>query len=291
MKDFKSLYFSGQNTIKDKKVIFCSIVRDCAYNLLQNIPTIEKLGSFFKEYKVIIFENNSVDNTKEILNQWSSHNKNISIHTANYDESKFDDIPIPKGYNKSNCKRRIKKMAEYRNQYLDYIDSHNMKSDYIIVVDLDVAKIDVMGVISSFGIQQEWDVIASNCYSRSPHLKKRYHDTYALIEDGTENIPQSETVIDQNRYSWAKISYNMPFIRVFSAFGGLAIYKYESIKGLRYSAIDNLYGGVEVKCEHVSIHEELNKKGHNKTYINPNMKIKYQGTLNTILKKIKLALH
>lgn len=63
-------------------------------------------------------------------------------------------------------------MAEYRNQYLEYINSHNLKSDYIIIVDLDVAKINIKGVISSFGTDQEWDVIASNSYSRSPHLKK-----------------------------------------------------------------------------------------------------------------------
>lgn len=90
--------------------------------------------------------------------------------------------------------------------------------------------------------------------------KKRYHDTYALIEDGTEDRPQSEITINQNRYIWANLSYNMPFIRVFSAFGGLAIYKYEQIKNLRYFVIDNLYGGVEVKCEHVSLHTELKKE-------------------------------
>ena len=290
MNSFNSLYKEGINNIKNKDVIFCSIVRDCAYNLQHNIPVIEKIGSYFKKYTVIVFENNSHDSTKTVLQHWATNNKNIHVHVANYKEDKFKEIPIPKEYNSSNSRRRIQKMAEYRNQYLEYINSHNLKSDYIIIVDLDVAKINIKGVISSFGTDQEWDVIASNSYSRSPHLKKRYHDTYALIEDGTEDRPQSEITINQNRYIWANLSYNMPFIRVFSAFGGLAIYKYEQIKNLRYFVIDNLYGGVEVKCEHVSLHTELKKRGYNRTYINPNMKIKYQNTLSTILKRIKTFL-
>ena len=47
MKNFKYLYDLGKNAIKDKNVIFCSIVRNCAHNLQNNIPTIEKIGSFF----------------------------------------------------------------------------------------------------------------------------------------------------------------------------------------------------------------------------------------------------
>lgn len=287
MDTFNSLYNKGTENIKDKSVIFCSIVRDCANNLQHNIYTIEKIASYFKKYNILIFENNSLDNTKKVLQDWANNNININIHTEDYDESKYDTISVPKGYNKSNSRKRIQKMVDYRNQYLEYIEFHNLQADYIIIVDLDVADISLKGVISSFGTEQEWDAIASNCYSRSPKLKKRYHDTYALIEDGKENIPQSELTIDNNRYLWANLNINMPFIRVFSAFGGLAIYKYESIKGLRYSVINNHYGGVEVKCEHVSIHYGLKDRGHNKTYINPNMRIKYQNTLTTILKKIK----
>lgn len=287
MNSFKKLYQQGVICTKDKNVAFCGIVRDCAKNLSHNIPVIEKIATYFKSYQVILFENNSKDNTKSILQSWSKLNPNVHVFLNDFDESKFKNIPIPKGYNKSNCRRRIQKMAEYRNLYLEYINSHNIQADYVIVVDLDVARIDVKGVISSFGTKQEWDVIASNSYSRSPRLKKRYHDTYALIEDGTEHSPQTELSIDNNRYLWAGINYNMPFIRVFSAYGGLAIYKYELIKKLRYFVIDNLYGGVEVKCEHVSLHQELNKIGHNRTYINPNMKIKYQDVLSTIFRKLK----
>lgn len=286
-----SLYISGIKDTQNKSVIICSIVRDCAHNLKRNITTIEKIGSYFKDYKIVVFENNSIDKTKNILKDWATNNKNVFVQVTNYNESKYMSIPIPQGYNTSNCKRRIQKMADYRNLYMEYIDSNKLQSDYIIIVDLDIAKINIKGVISSFGAEQEWDVIASNCYSRSPKFRKRYHDTYALIEDGKEKIPQTENSINYNRYLWASIKCNMPFIRVFSAYGGLAIYKYNSIKGLRYSAIDNKFGGVEVLCEHVSLHKQLSINGHNKTYINPNMVIKYQDTLYTILKKIKEYIH
>jgi len=287
MTSYNQLYRQGIQYTKDKTVLFCGIVRDCEKNLSRNIPVIEKIAAYFKSYQVIIFENNSKDRTKQILTTWGKTNSNVHVFINDFDESKYKNIPIPVGYNPAFSKRRIQKMTDYRNMYLEYIEENKLQADYIIIVDMDVRNIDIKGVLSSFGTEQQWDVIAANSHSLSPKFKRRQHDAYALIEDGKEFIPQTETMINENRVSWAFLQKNMPFIRVASAYGGLAIYRFQAIKNLRYKILNNLAGGIEVRCEHFSLYQQMKEKGYNKIYINPNMDILYQKTtLSFILKKI-----
>lgn len=289
MDTFNSLYNLGIQNIKNKKIIFCSIVRDCAYNLKHNIPAIEKIGSYFEDYRVIIFENNSKDKTKGVLKRWQLNNKKIIAICNDYNESKYNEIQKDKCYFSPNSRRRIQKYVDYRNLYLDYIENKiNFEAHFVIIVDLDVAKIDVKGVMTSFGTKLEWDVITANGYSFSPSLRRRYHDTYALCESGHENIPQSIAEIISNRKIFSHLRKNMPFIRVYSAFGGLAIYKRDLLKGIRYKIIYNNNQGVEVFCEHYSIYKQLDNNGYNRFFINPNMQIYYQRiSFSLILKKIK----
>jgi hypothetical protein len=127
---------------------------------------------------------------------------------------------------------RIEKMAFYRNKYLEYIDKEKLPGDYVIIVDLDVSKIYPQGIIQSFTLNYEWDALAANGISRAPSsfYRKRYYDAYALIECGQENIPQTENSIKATQYKWNFLKPNMPRFRVFSAFGGLAIYKRKAIE-------------------------------------------------------------
>jgi glycosyltransferase involved in cell wall biosynthesis len=259
-----------------RSVIVCSIVRDCGKALKNNIQSIERICSYFKDYQIIIFENNSKDNTKEVLQKWASENSKVTTFMNDFDERKYLDIEIFPQYNSSNCKRRIQKMVDYRNFYMDYIEEHNLSADYIMIVDLDVTKISVEGVISSFGVEQSWDAIAANGFSLSPKLKRRYHDTYALTEWNMGHVPQTEKMIDDNRYKWNFMDINMPLFPVFSAYGGLSVYRFEAIKNIKYKLIDNLSGGVEVHCEHFGLYKQMNDNGFDKIFINPNMKIHYQ---------------
>ncbi len=287
MTEFKNLYLKGLNKTKDSSLIVCGIVRDCSSEIRRNISCIEKICSRFRKYEILIFENNSIDDTKDILEKWSIKNKNVKVFCSDFDETIYKNIPTPKEFNSSNSRRRIEKMVNYRNLYMNYIYEQKIESDYLMVVDLDVTKINIKGVITSWGFDQKWDAITSYGYSISPKLKRRYHDTYALVEYGLENIPQSEDTIDKNRYRWNFLKKNMPLFKVFSAYGGLAIYKFEAIKNMNYQLINNLSGGVEVRCEHYSIYKQMKEKGYTQTYINPNMQILYQAlTPKFIINKI-----
>lgn len=271
-------------------IIICSIVRNADAGLKKNIPVIEQLCSMFKDWKVVIYENDSVDNTKEILSEWQKSNpQNIHVISETLDKP----LPTPKQsetkVNPFFSRKRISKMATLRNKYIDYVDKMSWNADYLMVVDLDVSQLKLDGIIDSFSRSEYWDAITAYGYSTSPRLKKRYHDTYALCENGKETVPQTEAMIHSLADEYAQKCKNKDhLIPVCSAFGGLAIYRYEAIRGIRYDVDENDDDRVEVRCEHYHFNREMASRGHDKIYINPKMELNYQAlTLGFIIKKIK----
>lgn len=262
--------------IKEATLIVCSIVRNAEKGLRNNIPVIDELCKYFKDYRIIVYENNSIDKTKEILKKW--HYKDTSrIHVCIEDTDSSNTIPKAKEVttNPFFSFHRIAKMAKLRNKYMEYIDQQSWDADYMIVVDLDVAQLKLDSILSSFSSNKEWDAVTAYGYSMSPKLRRRYHDTYALTCWGDEENPQTEKKIKLYADKFGKLK-NDDWIRVYSAFGGFAIYRFEAIKGLRYKVIQNHDERVEVKCEHFSIYNQMIERGYNRFYINPQMDLKYQ---------------
>jgi hypothetical protein len=278
-----------ENFLSQSKIIICSIVRNCGKSLSHNIHVINDLCDLANDYQVIIFENDSKDNTKSVLKKWSEERENIYINSK--DLNVGNTIPNQKksSVNPFYSKIRIDKMAMYRNQYMEYIDKMNIIGDFLIVVDLDVINIELDGIIDSFRLKRDWDAISANGISMSPRLTRRYHDSYALVEVGFENIPQTEESIKRSQYRFSFLRKGLPLFKVFSAYGGLVIYRFEAVKGLRYSVLSNNDKRVEVRCEHFGFHHQMQQRGFDKIFINPNMEIKYQKFSFTLVYKTILA--
>lgn len=279
--------------LSTKELVICGIVRDAEKGLRVNIPIINDFVRYFHEYTIIIYENDSKDATKEILKKWSDEDdKHVHVFMDNLNQQK----PTPKS-NIVSCnpfysRKRITKMAYLRNQYMERLERMNIVADYLVIVDLDVAKLNLSAILNSFNSEKEWNAVAANGYSLGPNLKRRYHDTYALTEFGDEINPQTENKIKLLAHKYGTLKNGDNWVRVFSAFGGLAIYKYEAIKGLRYQVLDNNDNRVEVRCEHYSIYKQMAERGYDKVYINPAMILKYQDlnfriVWNTIVRKGK----
>ena len=269
-------------------IIVCGIVRDAGKGLKNNIPVIDELCSYFKDYRIYVYENDSKDDTKELLMKWHQVDpERIHVSLNSFNARK----PIPTGkevsVNPFFSRARITKMADLRNNYLNYIEAREWTADYLMVFDFDIAKIECKSILSSFHSENDWDVVTAFGYSTSPKLTKRYHDSYALVEYGDDE-PQTEDKIKELSYKYGRLKANDNWIRVFSAFGGLAIYKYELVKGLRYGVIDNNDRRVEVRCEHYSLSKQMAEKQDIYVYINPGMKLKYQNlTPRIIIDSIK----
>lgn len=265
----------NMNSISQTAII-CGMARDCARELSRNIHTIESIAVRFADYRIVVLENNSKDNTKQVLCEWANKNQKVYVSINEFDESSYSQIPVPEGYFPFFSQSRIQKYADYRNKLLDIVDNSDFENDYLIMIDMDVARIDVDGFFSSFQTNFEWDAMTANGYSRSVLLRRRYHDTYALCEIGKQYLKLDFKTIVENREKFASLRKGMPFVKVLSAYGGIAIFKAKSVKGLRYYVIPNNYGGVQVRCEHSSLFFQMANHGNGKIYINPNMEVLYQ---------------
>lgn len=265
------------NSRFDRTIIICSIVRNAEKGLKRNIPEIKRLCQIFKGYKVFVYENDSTDKTKQLLQRWHDSDPDNVFISLN-DTSAQPTIPsisdVP-GINPFYSHKRIDKMAALRNAYMQFVDDMGWSADYFVVVDLDVARITADNIISSF-VREDWDAVTAFGYSTSPKLKRRYHDTYALTEFGDEANPQSEEKIIKLAEKYANLKGEDSWIRVFSAFGGLAIYRFECVRGMRYNVMNNGDPRVQVRCEHYSIYYQMKIRGFDRVYINPAMSLKYQ---------------
>ncbi len=121
----------------------------------------------------------------------------------------------------------------------NYVLNRAMKSDYddykfLIMTDMDFRRGWVVSeVLDCFNIEQEWDAITANGINGGTN----YYDRYAFRD---EKFPLGPELIGE--YFWADVS-RKPFSlrrssdlkKVYSAFGGLGIYKREALMGCSYA--------------------------------------------------------
>lgn len=270
----------------DSNVFICSIVRDAERGLTANIPEIDELCKNFRSARVFVFENGSKDQTKKILTEWSKRAPDRVHISLNETIDYVDSNIIPVGVNPSFSRKRIEKMVWLRNQYLDYIDVLGWNGDYLIVVDLDVAKIESRSILSSFNLDNEWDAVSAFGFSLSPTLRKQYYDTYAY-RSKKQSYTDIQTEIDiyGSKKEISKLSNQKDLIEVSSAFGGLTIFRWKAIAGLRYQIEKNNDSRVEVFCEHRSLYRQMYERGYRQFYINPQMRLKYRYISFNLMKK------
>lgn len=263
--------------LSESTAIICGIVRDAARGLKANIPVIKAFCERCKDYKVVIFENDSKDGTKHLLNDWAKEcPEHVFAMCSNTDGSRTIPRSREVKTNRFFCRQRIEKMARLRNQYLDYVEAQGWNADYLMIVDLDVAQLFLDGIVSSFESGVEWDAVTAFGYSTSPRLKRRYHDTYALTKWGEQDIPQTEAMTIHYADELGSLNPTDDWVRIYSGFGGLAIYRFVAVKGLRYFVLSNADPMVEVRSEHVGLYKAMVERGFDRFYINPAMTLKYQ---------------
>jgi len=125
------------------------------------------------------------------------------------------------------CNARNKVITEInKKEYDDYT--------YVIWIDMDSNGYNVKGIENSFQCKKDWDVIYANGIEHGS-----YYDLYALR---TDNIPYGPEILGE--YFWRNmkqmtISDKSNLIPVYSAFGGIGIYKKEIFKKHRFDCIVN----------------------------------------------------
>lgn len=147
------------------RLLVVSLVRNCS----GSIPCMEKkvgvLSSVFKSVHVALFENNSSDDTRRILLEYSVRgNKkfggdNVTLSVVNpFSLVENEDVcQVTSKEFENNVKAgihgagagRINRMVYLRNRSLDYIYEHQSKYDMLLMTDMDI-----IGRIFPVGIQE-----------------------------------------------------------------------------------------------------------------------------------------
>jgi len=69
----------GFQIARTKTVVICTLLRDVEHKLPELIKRAERVGSIFKDYKVLVVENDSNDNTRSKLLSWAKINPKVLI--------------------------------------------------------------------------------------------------------------------------------------------------------------------------------------------------------------------
>ena len=251
---------SGLEILKTKTIIVCGLI----YNAEKQVSFIKNwisdLEKICKSVHVVIVENNSVDRTRELLNEWKkTSNSNIYLVCSESNIcNNFDYSQIESMIHKSPSSKRIEKMSYLRNCYMKYIFENNMKADYVFLMDFDLN-----GILFWDGIfhsiheieQNQIEVMACNGILQDG---LKYYDTFAYAK--TENELDWNTNFDKQNHDQdviknvsKKYQENLKLDNVKSAFGGFAIYKFASFNGKQYD-----FNPTGYSCEHCIFHKQFN---------------------------------
>ena len=299
----------------DEGVLICGVCRNVASAVPNTIANIERLGENFRDYRVIIYENNSNDGTKALFNAWARRSSRVIFISENL--SKKDLHP-----------NREVRIARARNITLDYARKLGHKNyKYLIMVDLDFTHPwPIREIVKSIQHKGRWDCISANGENRvlikGKGKKKAYWDRYAFRDT---KYPLGPEILGPGwwntlRQTWFTLK-KAHWAPVYSAYGGLAIYKTSTILKFSYSGVatkdlETYYRSIlhEAKksnpqiqeyfqlqhsrsflqggpflffaqpkepmeqiicCEHVTLHASMALRGHYRFYVNPKMKMRY----------------
>jgi len=263
-REYSEAVVRGHAIAATSSVLVCGIARNAERVLPYTIARIEALCKLFKSHYIHVFENDSTDNTLNILSNWSKANSQISVGSAKFNPPPFTD---PHGYD------RRKYMAMARNEYLKFARKYSQTHliDYMIIVDMDLhGGWSYHGVLNTIGQQTYWDIVGSNSlfYTKiEDRWCKLFYDSWAFRPlDHPEPLEDEEVNLFKFNRGEAMIPIN-------SAFGGLGIYKPHFLsEDLKYAADD---------CDHPTLHNELVKRGY-KIFLNPSQITLYNKTVYTI---------
>jgi hypothetical protein len=255
----------NNNIINQYNVVITGCCRNVKYFIEKNILIMNEIGKKFKKYKIVIYENDSTDNTREILK---------TMNNENTDHIFEDNV---------NITNRTMRIAHCRNKILDHVNKLYSNYDYLLMLDLDDVLftgklIDTIHTCFLYKTEQ-WDAMFANC-------SDNYYDIYALRKKkylmsccwNNANILQLTGMSRSMAYNDCINKYiiNYPIdtkiIPVVSAFGGAGLYKLKSLKNIKYNGYEESHIDKQI-CEHVPLNTQMYENGC-KLYINPKMLIR-----------------
>jgi len=268
----------------------CGPVKNCAPYLPKVLENMEKIGGLFNEYKILIYYDNSSDNTLDILKKYQLKNPNLLLCI-----NKNKSTPY-----------RTHNIALARNTCLNYVKQHHTKYEFFIMMDCDDVNCKEINIenLKKYLHRNDWDGLSFN-------TRPKYYDIWGLsifpycfsynhFENNVENYNIIQKFIDK---SLKEALHKNELVSCISSFNGFSIYRTNKFLNTYYDGrvrLDiipkyNLYahkkaansnlvfkkyykpdGSVNVNgmyedCEHRAFHIQARQKSGAKIMISPDI--------------------
>ena len=219
--------------ILPEKVILCCVSKDVGSKVAFIRSRFEQIGNLFSDYRVIISEYNSQDNTPRLLYQWMSKNSKVFV-IASF---------IPPREMAKWVVNTMDNNEYFADEQLAYVLNNTLRIalseayddfKYIIWLDANCSQLPSDdSIVEVFQAEREWDAVVSygedssaNYYDWPSHRDSEYPIGVELV-----NSKVAE------RAKFFKLYENDNWYPVYSAYGGCGIYKKEALNNCAYSAL------------------------------------------------------
>jgi hypothetical protein len=243
----------GRTRMARRRLVIAGLCRSVRHFLPRLAARVERLGAQFREYRVVLFENDSDDATLEFLLDWRRRDDRVHVLSERLGHFRYPQI---------RAEDRAWRMAEYRNRYRRFVLEHFGDFDDLLVTDTDLAGgWSYEGLANTIG-QDDWDFVGSYGLQRAvgEHGGLFQFDAWAFRAHGHPephaNVEVNLMVLDRGE----------PMLPVLSCFGGMGVYRMEAMRSAEY-------GGPDI--EHATLHTRMRQGGFDRLFLNPSQIVLY----------------
>jgi hypothetical protein len=240
----------------------CGPVKNCGPYLLKILKNMEKIGSIFDDYQIIIFYDKSIDNTIDILKEYQNKNPKMIFYVNKNSVSQF----------------RTHNIAIARNFCLNYVKQHKNKYPFFIMMDCDDVNCKEVNtdILKKYLYQNNWDGLSFN-------TDPKYYDIWGLsiypfcfsynhFENNVKYYNIIQNFIDE---LLKKAASENKLLECISSFNGFSIYRTNKFLNTYYDGRVRLDIIPNINLE---AHKKITKsKLVYKQYFKPNGKINVDG--------------
>lgn len=190
----------------------CGTVKNCGPYLKKVLENMEKIGSIFNDYEIIIYYDKSSDNTIDILNNYQQTNSKMYFYVNKNIMSPF----------------RTHNLAIARNFCLNYVRQNREKYPYFIMMDCDDVNFKEVNtdILKKYLYSDRWDGLSFNT---SP----KYYDIWGLSIEPfcfsynhfKNNYKYHNIIGDYMDRLLKNAAKNNQLVKCISSFNGFSIYR------------------------------------------------------------------
>lgn len=250
----------GKSVAEDSSVVICGMARSIGGILPVTIQRLEAIGSQFRNWAAVIVENDSEDDTKDVLHDWAGRRPGQVV---------VDCRDLGREHLRGFERARVERYAEYRNRYRELARDRFPHADYVLCVDLDPwGGYSLDGILSSVVFLMETrngaGMASTSLYQALGSNGERvwcHYDQWAF------RAYSFAVRFDPYFQRWLPPAGIDP-IRVHSAFGAACLYRTEFFYECQYESVDG-------DIEHVGLHRNMHARG-GRMFLNPASRVVMQ---------------